>query len=96
MILYALKFEKHWMRRVDEIMEGEGIYSYTWKERKFAHWTIPLRGWKAGKKQTKDHASPNKNTIEGLSKEHEKNYGAFQCENQEKIKWCVHLFSALW
>jgi len=84
MILYALKFEKHWMRRVDEIMEGESIYL---KGKKVCTLDNSFKGLKSRKKkQTKDHASPNKNTIEGLSKEHEKNYGAFQCENQEKIK----------
>lgn len=83
MIFYALKFEKHWMRRVDEIMEGESIHP---KGKKVCTLDNSFKELKSRKKQTKGHASPNKNTIERLSKEHEKNYGAFQYKNHGKIK----------
>ena len=93
MILRALKSEEPLMRRLDEITEGE---SMCLKAKKVCTLDSSFKGLKSRRKQTEDHSFPKKNTIERLSKEHEKNYGAFQCEYQEKIKWYVHLFLALW
>lgn len=55
MILYALKFEKHWMRRVDEIMEGESIYL---KGKKVCTLDNSFKGLKSRKKNKQKTMPP--------------------------------------